>query len=209
MTTAQLRELADSASVVGLTVAQYLRMIQNGILPEGEPIELLDGFLVRKDRAKAGEDPMTVGIEHIWAVEKLKRLLAAEVERHGCHLRTQQPISLPPDGAPEPDGSIAKGTEDDYASRLATAADIPCVIEVADSSLQHDRVTKRRIYAQGGIAQYVIINLVDRRVEVYEQPDRALGVYAKDQECRGDVMVHFSVGAASVSIEARRLLPAA
>jgi hypothetical protein len=30
---------------------------------------------------------------------------------------------------------------------------------------------KLRIYAAAGIAQYVIVNLVDFRVEVYEDPD--------------------------------------
>jgi hypothetical protein len=206
MAATSFRELADSANVVGLSVDQYLRMIDEGILPEGEPIELLDGILVRKDRAKSGEHPMTVGFDHVWAVENLREVLA-EVSRHGFHIRTQQPISLPPDDVPEPDGSIAHGTLHDYAQRWATADDVPCVIEVADSSLQHDRVTKRRIYAQGGIAQFVIINLVDRRVEIYEQPDRSRGVYSIDAERRGGDIVEFRLGAATVAVEARKLLP--
>ena len=69
-------------------------MIDEGILESGTPIELLDGFLVRKDRAKAGEDPMTVGDEHSWAVENLKRVLSA-VESMGHHVRSQQPVTLP------------------------------------------------------------------------------------------------------------------
>jgi Uma2 family endonuclease len=206
MPTAQLRELADSANVVGLNVDQYLRMIEQGILPEGEPIELLDGILVRKDRSKAGEDPMTVGFDHVWAVENLRDVLS-EVRQHGFHVRCQQPVALPPDGVPEPDGSIARGTLNDYAQRWATAADVPCVIEVADSSLQHDRVTKLRIYAQGGITQYVIVNLVDRLIEIYEQPDRVRGLYQKDAQRRGGETVEFSLGTASIVLEARMLLP--
>jgi Uma2 family endonuclease len=206
MSTAQLRELADSANVLGLSVDQYLRMIEQGILPEGEPIELLDGFLVRKDRAKAGENPMTVGFDHVWAVENLREVLA-DVAQYGFHIRTQQPVSLPPDGVPEPDGSIARGTVNDYIARWATATDVPCVIEVADSSLQHDRVTKRRIYAEGSVNQYVIINLVDRQVEICEQPDAARGIYLKDQERRGNEIVEFVLGQYRIAIEARRLLP--
>src|SRR4051812_18545017 len=179
MSTAQLRDLVNNASVVGLTLDQYVRMIKEGILPEGEPIELLDGFLVRKDRAKAGEDPMTVGLEHIWAVQNLMRVLA-DAERRGCHVRLQQPIAIPPDGAPEPDGSVALGTPDDYRTRYPSGTDLPCVIEVADSSLHHDRVTKKRIYARGGIAQYVIINLVDRVVEVWEEPVPGEERYARE-----------------------------
>src|SRR5687767_15260233 len=125
MSTAQLRDLVNSASVVGLTLDQYVRMIEQGILPEGAPIELLDGFLVRKDRAKAGEDPMTVGFEHVWAVQNLPRVLAAAAEQHGFHVRTQQPIALPPDGAPEPDGAIPRGTIHDYRARYPTAPSLP------------------------------------------------------------------------------------
>src|SRR4051795_12956679 len=89
--------LTTPGSLVGLTVEQYHQMIERGILEEGAPIELLDGFLVRKDRAKTGEDPMTVGDDHIWAVENLRRVLR-DAESLGHYLRLQQPVILPPDG---------------------------------------------------------------------------------------------------------------
>lgn len=207
MSTAQLRELVNSASVVGLTLDQYVRMIKEGILPEGEPIELLDGFLVRKDRAKAGEDPMTVGFEHIWAVQNLGRVLT-EAERMGCHVRLQQPIAVPPDGAPEPDGAIARGSIDDYRTRYPLAADLPCVVEVADSSKYHDRLTKKRIYAKGGIAQYVIVNLVDRVVEVSEGPVAGEERYTQEVVLRADEVVRFSTGEGrTIDVEVSRLLP--
>ena len=46
---ASILEESDAAvtKVVPLTVEQYHRMIEAAILPEGEPIELIDGFLVR------------------------------------------------------------------------------------------------------------------------------------------------------------------
>jgi Uma2 family endonuclease len=207
MSTAQQRELVSSASVVGLTLDQYVRMIEQGILPEGEPIELLDGFLVRKDRSKAGEDPMTVGVEHMWAVKNLDRVLA-EAKRLGCHVALQQPIALPPDGAPEPDGAVVRGSMDDYRARYPSAPDVPCVIEVADSSVHHDRVTKKRVYAKGGIAQYVIINLVDRQVEVFEEPAAAEERYARETVIKPGDTVRFSTGAGrAIEVEVTRLLP--
>ena len=206
MSTLQLRQLADSANVVGLSLDQYIRMIEAGILPEGEPIELLDGFLVRKNRAKAGEDPMTIGFDHIWSVDNLPDALA-EVRKLGYYVRLQQPVALPPDGAPEPDGAIARGTRDEYRTRYPTAPDVPCVIEVSDSSLQHDRVTKGRIYAEGNVSQYVIVNLVDRQVEVYEQPDPARGVYTNERVCRGTDPVEFALAQQRVSLLAGDLLP--
>jgi Uma2 family endonuclease len=202
-----MRDLMKTpGSLVGLTVEQYHRMIEGGILEEGAPIELLDGFLVRKDRSKLGEDPMTVGNEHLWAVENLRRVLRA-VESHGHDLMSQQPVTLPPDGEPEPDGAIVRGTLDDYRFRKPAAADVSCVIEVADSSLDRDRGTKLRIYADAGIAQYVIVNLVERVVEIYEQPAKGSGRFADVRRLRGVERVAFRAGDARVEVEAARLLP--
>ena len=39
--------------------------------------------------------------------------------------------------------------------------------EVSDSGLSRDRVFKKSIYAAAGIAVYWVVNLVDRRLEVY------------------------------------------
>jgi Uma2 family endonuclease len=208
MSTAQLRELVEGASVVGLTLDQYIRMIQNGILPEGEPIELLDGFLVRKDRSKAGEDPMTVGFDHVWAVKNIAVVLSDSAEKHGCHVSLQQPVAIPPDGAPEPDGAITRGTPDDYRKRYPAAADVPCLIEVADSSLQHDRLTKKRIYARAGFAQYVLINLIDRVVEVSESATPASESYAREFILKPAEVVRFSTGEGrALEIKVSRLLP--
>lgn len=161
-----------------LTVEQYHRMIEQGILPEGEPIELLDGHLVRKDRSAAGDDPMTVGPDHVLVVKRLARL-SRKLERLGCHMQTQQPVSLPPYDEPEPDAAVVLGSEEDYIGRLPVAADVPCVIEVADSSLRRDRTTKLRIYAHSGIGTYVIVNLFDRVVEVYSEPLAGKGRYRR------------------------------
>jgi Uma2 family endonuclease len=47
---------------------------------------------------------------------------------------------------------------------------VALVIEVADSSLADDRRLKYRIYARASISVYWIVNLVDRRVEVFSLP---------------------------------------
>jgi Uma2 family endonuclease len=47
------------------------------------------------------------------------------------------------------------------------------VAEVADFTLLSDRTFKKALYAQAGIATYWIVNLIDRRVEVYEEPTGA------------------------------------
>ena len=46
------------------------------------------------------------------------------------------------------------------------------MVEIADTSLRFDRVVKGRVYAAAGIADYWIVNLRDRVVEVYREPIR-------------------------------------
>lgn len=154
---------------VALDTDRYHKMIELGILPEGEPFELIDGCLVRKDRSTAGNDPTTVGYGHAWAIRKLNRL-APKLRRLGCDLQIHLPVTLPPFDEPEPDGAVILGSDRDYRDRHPGAADVACVIEVADSSLLRDRTIKLRIYAAAAIPIYIIINLVDRVIEVYSEP---------------------------------------
>ena len=125
---------AGRATIVPWTVEQYHRAIETGFVPHDTSVELIDGFIVRKDRAKAGEDPMTIGDRHRIVVLRLAQLGAA-FEKPGCFLQTQQPVSLPPTNEPEPDAAIVNGGIDDYVDHPPGPGDVLCVIEVADSSL--------------------------------------------------------------------------
>jgi Uma2 family endonuclease len=74
------------------------------------------------------------------------------------------------DSEPEPDLAIVHGNVRSYLTRHPAAQDVGKIIEVADSTLPGDRLDKGRIYARAGLAIYWIINLVDRQIEVYENP---------------------------------------
>ena len=114
---------------------------------------------------------MTVGERHAWVIRTLTDC-NDRLKRLGCHMQVQLPLSLPPFDAPEPDGAIIRGKKDEYKSRHPTAADVLCVIEVADSSLVRDRTRKLKIYAAAGLPRYLIINLRDDSIEVYSQPEK-------------------------------------
>jgi len=143
-----------------LTVSQYHGMVEQGILTEGEPFELIDGQVVRKDRSAKGEDSMTVGHRHALTIQKLAGL-SRSIEKFGCHVRTQLPVTIKPHNEPEPDAAFIVGRAEDYRSRHPGPKDALCIVEVADSSLQYDRTVKLRVYAGAGIPRYVIINLVN------------------------------------------------
>lgn len=177
MNAALLRELdPDRTTLFPWTVELYHRLIDQGILPEGEPYELLDGVLVRKDRSSRGEDPMTVGRPHAYAVHALARL-ATGLEGTGTFLMTQSPIVAGSTHEPEPDAAVVLGSNNAYRDHHPQAADVLCAIQVADSSLRRDRGVKQRIYAEAGIPQYVIVNLADRVIEQYTVPLASGGEY--------------------------------
>jgi Uma2 family endonuclease len=86
----------------------------------------------------------------------------------GWIVRVQDPLALDEESAPEPDIAVVRGSRTDY--RHAHPARAALIIEVAESSLAFDRSQKGSLYARGGIADYWIVNLVDRVVEVYREP---------------------------------------
>jgi len=151
-----------------ITVEQYHKMLETGILKDGDPIELLDGMLVYKDRSARGENFMTIGNRHRQAVLLVYKL-DRKLEPYACHMQTQSPVSIPPRHEPEPDGAIIRGGIRDYGQHPGPQ-DLSCVLEVADSSLDYDRTEKLAKYAEAGIPQYIIINLIDSLLEVFEEP---------------------------------------
>lgn len=164
--------------LVPITVGQFQQMIHNGILQEGDPIELIDGLLVRKDRSARGENLMGHNPRHALLIKRLLRLLMVPCESAGLHVQIQLPVILSDINAPEPDIAVVLGTEENYADHHPGPADLALVIEVADSSVGTDRSTKQRLYARAEVAQYWLINLPESQVEVYEQPDSTTGKYA-------------------------------
>lgn len=155
-----LRDATDGRAIIQpWTVDLYHRALSEGWLQESTAFELLDGFIVRKDRAGAGEDPMTIGDRHRLAVQRLVKL-APLFEPLGCTLQVQQPVQLPPTDEPEPDASVILGVDDDYRDGPPGASDVTCVIEVSDNSLARDLGVKLQAYARAGIEQYVVVDLV-------------------------------------------------
>lgn len=149
-----------SDMVYRMSVAQYHAAIRAGVFSDDDPIELLEGMLVFK---------MAKNPPHRIALAKLLRALTPLVP-DGWSLQAQDPITLA-DGEPEPDLAVIVGLAEDYPDGHPGPGDVPLVVVVADTSLEHDRGIKLRSYARAGIPAYWVVNLVDRRVEVYSSPD--------------------------------------
>jgi Uma2 family endonuclease len=180
-------------------------MMEAGILREGEPIELIDGLLVYKDRSAQGDDPMTIGKKHNLVI-KLLAELDRELERLGCHMQTQGPVTLSSHDEPEPDALVLRGRPRAYAERLPTAEDAEAVIEVADSSLEADRGRKLELYARARSPQYLIVNLRDSVIEVHDTP--VGNGYSRTTIVREGGRLSLRAGADRVlEVEAAQILP--
>lgn len=145
-----------------VTVDEYHQMLKDGTFEDGEPIELLEGYLVQK----MGHNP-----PHGSTVEGLNILLVG-LAPLGWRTRCQLPITLS-DSEPEPDAVLARGDRMTFRTRHPSPHEIGLVVEVADSTRYTDRREKGRMYARAGLPVYWIVNLVDRVVEVYTDPDTA------------------------------------
>jgi Uma2 family endonuclease len=81
-------------------------------------------------------------------------------------VRMQFPLNLSTSD-PEPDVSVVAGKFEDYSDHPTM---VVLVVEVSESTLSFDRIRKASLYARAGIADYWIVNLVDRQLEVRRDP---------------------------------------
>ena len=88
-------------------------------------------------------------------------------------MRIQLPITLRPNSEPEPDIAVVRIDARDYFDHHPTADDIFLLIEVAGSTLNSDRNLKSRIYAQANISDYWVLDVNNRQVYVFRQPQDA------------------------------------
>jgi hypothetical protein len=151
-------------------------LVRLGIVPEDATTELLNGMIVLVDRAAEGEDILRVGRSHRITVERLSRL-SNSIDTPLRHVECQQPLACGDTQEPQPDFMVVRGILNDLDDDYPTAADAYSVIEVADSSYERDLGEKLRGYARAGIQQYIIINLRNRKAEVYTNADAANGTY--------------------------------
>jgi Uma2 family endonuclease len=122
------------------SAAEVTRMVEEGILRDDEPVELLDGELVVTP--PQGPSPAAV-------VSDLDGRLR-EIYPERCHVRAQCPLGGAADSLPEPDLAVVRGKPRDYVAAHPRGADVVLVVEVAHTSQAIDR-RKVRSYARIGV----------------------------------------------------------
>ncbi len=147
-----------------LTVDEYHRMGEAGILTEDDRVELIEGQLVAK---------APIGTEHAAASNALNRLLVMAVGERGI-VSVGNPVRLTQRSEPRPDFAILR-PRDGYRKTPPRPEDTLLAVEVANTSLGFDRQVKLPLYARSGTPEVWIVNLAAEEVEVYRTP--VAGVY--------------------------------
>ncbi len=153
---------ADSPRRHRLTVADYYRMAEVGILANDARVELIDGEII---------DMAPPGSLHAAAVHRLNESFVRAAEGRAMVL-VQNPIRLSEYSEPQPDLALLRRREDFYSEHHPLPADVLLVIEIADTSLRFDRETKMPLYAVHGIPELWLVDLRGKRLVRHRIPEQ-------------------------------------
>jgi Uma2 family endonuclease len=178
-----------------LSVAEYHRMVDTGILEEDERIELLDGIIVEMSPLSQRHVAL-----HSRIVAYLLDALGGRAVIAG-HFS----LRLGEFDEPQPDIGIFAPEPDSYFGRPPTIDEPYALIEISDSSLQKDTGPKRELYARFGIEEYLVVDVSSS--ELLRYSGLFAGQYGTLQRLRyGDT---FDLSAPpGVTLEVDRFLPA-
>lgn len=121
-----------------------------------ENTELFEGVIVEK---------MTKSHEHDFYSQELSEVIQA-VLPPGFFIRRESGIQIN-DSDFEPDILVLPGKNQDYRHKKPDSARL--IIEIAVSSLSYDR-EKSKAYAKGNVEEYWIVDVLNRKVEIYQSP---------------------------------------
>ncbi len=151
------------------TAQSYFALVDSGVLRHDDRVELLEGVIV----TMSPQSP-----RHASATTRVAEAIRDAIGKRAV-IRVQSPLIAGPRSVPEPDIAVVTGPASAYDDAHPDAALL--VVEIADSSLPQDRLTKAAVYAAAGIPEYWLVNLRDDQVEVLRSPDPAAGNF---RDCR-------------------------
>jgi Uma2 family endonuclease len=175
-----------------LSVEDYYRMAEVGILGPDERVELIDGGIV---------DMAPIGSRHASAVRQLDKLLQRAVG-DTAEVSVQSAIALGRYSEPQPDIALLRPDSDSYKDTHPRPADVLLVIEVAETSLRYDRDVKVALYARFGIVEVWLVDTRNAQLTRYRNP--VAGTYESVDE--PDLSQPLRIGALpGVSLDLRSL----
>lgn len=145
-----------------LTVDEYFRMAEVGLLGPDARVELIEGEIF---------DMAPIGNQHggftAWLHRRLLRDLGERVS-----VWDQVTLPLGTFSAPEPDLVILKYRKDEYKNKRPVPDDVLLIIEVSQSSVHHDRRIKVPLYARHDTPEVWILDVQLRRIQFFHTPEK-------------------------------------
>jgi Uma2 family endonuclease len=143
-----------------LTIGDYHRMGEAGILTEDSRVELIEGALI---------DMAPIGSPHAGMVKRLNRIFDRAVGSQAI-VSVQDPVLLGQYSEPQPDIALLRPRDDFYAKSHPHPKDVLLIVEVADSSLRYDREVKIPLYARHGIPEVWLVDVEKKQLTVFHTP---------------------------------------
>jgi Uma2 family endonuclease len=141
------------------TVHDYHRMVSAGILFEDDRVELIRGEILTMS---------PIGPPHNGAVLRASNGLFPIVGTRAI-VGVQGSICLDDWDEPQPDIFLLRPRDDFYTTQHARPSDILLIIEIADSSLDYDRTVKVSLYAETGVPEYWVADIINDCVWAYSE----------------------------------------
>jgi len=141
-----------------LSVEDYHRMIEVGILTEDDRVELLEGAIIEMSPE---------GPPHSAVLARLTRHVVRGLDDDSLIARIANPMVVPPSSVPEPDVAVVDAASSTFQTHPGSAH---LAIEVAYSSRRKDLERKARVYASAGVREYWVVDLVELAVHVHLTP---------------------------------------
>lgn len=151
---------ATALDVRRFTPAEFLALVEAGILTSSDRVELLDGVIIKM---------APIGDPHAATVDIYTEMLPSGVNQ-GTLLRVQGPLALDEHSRLYPDLMLLRRRADFYRTDTPGPKDVLLLIEVSDSSVNYDRDEKLPRYALAGIPEVWLTVLPEGVVEVYTEP---------------------------------------
>lgn len=170
-----------------LTRREYHALYRAGLF-EDERVELLYGQLV----AMSPTDP-----SHDRSVTELARILYARVG-HRADVRVQCAFAPSDTSESIPDLVVAPAQTASWREHPSEAL---LVIEVARTSLRKDREVKARLYAQGAVAEYWIVDIDGRCVHVFRDADHRGSWRAHRVARRGETLAVAALPDVTIAVD--------
>lgn len=147
----------ESVKVHLWTFDEYYQMAELGFF-HGKRVELIEGEIIEMSPMKS---PHATGIRRVLRI--LRKIFTA-----GYSVDSQLPMRFSDITEPQPDVAVIKGEIDDFTNLHPKTAAL--IVEISDTTLRYDRTKKASLYAKNKIQDYWIVNVKDKRLEIFRRP---------------------------------------